>query len=144
MTPQSTRRRPTQSLQVGGSCLHAALQCRKLKVLQGTGKADMPFAASHVISTATLRRSLHFDGQQGFEIASGCSSCSSSCTSSAVCTGPPASVGGSWSVVGNSGAVGIQALPFTNELVLFIARPLNENGGGDASLTNLLTVWPLV
>lgn len=54
--------------------------------------------------------------------------------------GPPASQAGSWRVVGNSGAVALQALPFTNDLVLFMARPLNENGGGDASLTNLLTV----
>ncbi|KAA6429021.1 MAG: hypothetical protein FRX49_01131, partial [Trebouxia sp. A1-2] len=54
--------------------------------------------------------------------------------------GPPAAQAGSWQVVGNSGAVALQALPFTNDLVLFLARPLNENGGGDASLTNLLTV----
>jgi len=57
-----------------------------------------------------------------------------------VVTGPPAAQAGSWQVVGNSGAVALQALPFTNDLVLFLARPLNENGGGDASLTNLLTV----
>lgn len=60
--------------------------------------------------------------------------------SCAVVTGPPAAQAGSWQVVGNSGAVALQALPFTNDLVLFLARPLNENGGGDASLTNLLTV----
>lgn len=59
---------------------------------------------------------------------------------SAAATGPPAAQAGSWQVVGNSGAVALQALPFTNDLVLFLARPLNENGGGDASLTNLLTV----
>ena len=60
-----------------------------------------------------------------------------------VSAGPPASQAGSWDVVGNSGAVALQALPFTNNLVLFIARPLNQFGGGDASLTNLLTVRQL-
>ena len=57
--------------------------------------------------------------------------------------GPPASQAGSWDVVGNSGAVALQALPFTNDQVLFIARPLNQFGGGDATLTNYLAVRQL-
>lgn len=59
---------------------------------------------------------------------------------SCVAAGPPASQAGSWKVVGNSGAVALQALPFTDEQVLFIARPLNEYGAGDASGTNYLLV----
>lgn len=39
-----------------------------------------------------------------------------------------ASVTGSWQVVGSSGALAIHAIPFTNELVLFMARPNNANG----------------
>ncbi len=35
---------------------------------------------------------------------------------------------GSWRVVGNSGSVPVHALPFTNELVLFMQRGNNGNG----------------
>lgn len=54
--------------------------------------------------------------------------------------GPPVAQAGSWKVVGNSGAVAIHALPFTNELMLLLSRPTNYAGGGDAFLTNYLTV----
>ena len=57
-----------------------------------------------------------------------------------VTAGPPVAQGGSWKVVGNSGAVAIHALPFTNEIMLLLSRPTNFAGGGDASLTNFLTV----
>ena len=35
---------------------------------------------------------------------------------------------GSWRVVSNSGSVPVHALPFTNELVLFMQRGNNGNG----------------
>lgn len=51
-----------------------------------------------------------------------------------------ASGAGSWRVVGNSGCIAVHALPFTNELLLLMARPNNEEGGQDTALTNYLTV----
>ena len=57
-----------------------------------------------------------------------------------VAVGPPTARAGSWKVVGNSGAIAIHALPFTNELMLLLSRPANYAGGGDASLLDTLTV----
>ncbi|KAL0048178.1 hypothetical protein WJX82_009358 [Trebouxia sp. C0006] len=47
---------------------------------------------------------------------------------------------GSWRVVGNSGSIAVHALPFTNDLLLLMARPNNEEGDQDTALTNYLTV----
>ena len=39
-----------------------------------------------------------------------------------------AAVNGSWRVLGNSGSVPVHALPFTNDLLLFLQRGNNANG----------------
>ena len=41
------------------------------------------------------------------------------------------STDGSWKVVGNAGALAVHAVPFSNDLVLFMQRPNNLNGSGD-------------
>lgn len=56
---------------------------------------------------------------------------------------------GSYKVVGNSGAVPIHALPFTNELVLFMTRGANYNGTQYSGFLNVglgtsgMTAWRL-
>ena len=47
------------------------------------------------------------------------------------CHAGSASTDGSWKVIGNAGALAVHAIPFTNELILFMSRPNNKNGSGD-------------
>ena len=51
------------------------------------------------------------------------------------------STNGSWQVVGNAGALAVHAIPFVNDLVLFMSRPSNLNDSNDDPY---LTVphWP--
>ncbi|DBA68157.1 TPA: hypothetical protein ACH3X2_013911 [Trebouxia sp. C0005] len=44
---------------------------------------------------------------------------------------------GTWRVVGNSGSTPVHALPFTNELVLFMQRTSNSNGSSYDSFLNV-------
>ena len=41
------------------------------------------------------------------------------------------STNGSWQVVGNAGALAVHAIPFVNDLVLFMSRPSNLNESND-------------
>nr|QOL01228.1 putative extracellular protein TR9_036 [Trebouxia lynnae] len=131
--------------------LAAAASSRKLHQSNGPAKtygnaasatsADLvndPAGRAHLL--ARLGNPVEYTGSYPLYVTAGQYNVDPSVNPTPVANGPPASEAGSWDVVGNSGAVALQALPFTNDQVLFIARPLNQNGGGDASLTNMLTV----
>ena len=51
---------------------------------------------------------------------------------------------GSWQVVGNAGALAVHAIPFTNDLILFMSRPNNRNGSGDDPYLTVKTVRRLM
>ena len=51
---------------------------------------------------------------------------------------------GSWQVVGNAGALAVHAIPFTNDLILFMSRPNNRNGSGDDPYLTVKTVRCLI